>query len=83
MKIYMDFKEMYFKLRKEQWSLIDKIEQQDELIEKLSKELAEKTELLAEYHLRFGEECLDIIKNKRLRIKKRTQIDDDDLEVEI
>ena len=76
-----DFKKQYFQLRNEYWGLIaelDKIERQDEKIEslewiigKLSKELEWKTELLTEYHLRFGEECAEIIKNKRLRNNKR------------
>ncbi|MGV3152909.1 hypothetical protein [Sarcina ventriculi] len=71
-------KEEYFKIRRENLSLVDKLddmeiekEQRDELIEKTMKELAYKTELLAEYHLKFGQECLEIIEKKRSRIRKR------------
>lgn len=71
-------KEEYFKIRRENLSLLDKLddmeiekEQRDELIEKTMKELAYKTELLTEYHLKFGQECLEIIEKKRSRIRKR------------
>ena len=71
-------KEEYFKIRRENLSLLDKLddmeiekEQQAELIEKIVKELAYKNELLAEYHLKFGQECLEIIEKKRSRIRKR------------
>lgn len=71
-------KEEYFKTRRDNLSLLDKLddmeiekEQQAELIEKIVKELAYKNELLAEYHLKFGQECLEIIEKKRSRIRKR------------
>lgn len=81
-ELFEDLQKQYLKLRKEHWELIaelERIERQDEkietlerTIEKLSKELAWKTELVTEYHLRFGEECAEIIEKKRSRIKKRT-----------
>lgn len=82
-ELFEDLKNQYLKLRKEHWELLaeleriekqdDKIEELQEIINKLSKELAWKTELVTEYHLRFGDECLEIIEKKRSRIKKRTQ----------
>lgn len=81
-KLLEDLKEQYLKLRKEHFELLgeldeinrqdDKIEALENIIEKLSKEIAYKTELLTEYHLKFGDECLEIIEKKRSRIKKRT-----------
>lgn len=75
-----DLKKQYLQLRKKYWELsaeLDKIERQDEKIEslewivaKLSKELEYKTWLATQYHLKFGEECAEIIEKKHLR--KRT-----------
>ena len=83
-------KDEYFKCRKEKFALLDKIdemeikqEQLTQLIEKISKELSYKTELLAEYHLKFGEECLEIVEKKRSRIKKRRFRNNDDEGVEL
>lgn len=83
---YKDLEEQYLKLRKEHWDLLkmfdeiekqdDKIEELKDTIENLSKELAYKTELLGEYHLKFGEECYQHIVEKRSRIKKRTSKND-------
>lgn len=71
-------KEQYFKTRRENLSLLDKLddmeiekEKEAELTEKIVRELAYKTELLAEYHLKFGEECLEIIEKKRSRIRQK------------
>lgn len=80
-EMFDDLKNQYLKLRKEHFELLkefDEIERQDEkieglerIIEKLSKELLWKTGLLTEYHLRFGEECAEIIEKKRSRKNKR------------
>ena len=81
-ELLKDLQQQYLKLRKEYWELLreldeierqdDKIEELERIIEKLSRELAYKTELLTDYHLRFGDECFQIIEKKRSRIKKRT-----------
>lgn len=81
-ELFENLKEQYLKLRKEHYEVLselDEIKRQDEkiealegIIEKISKELDWKTQLVTEYHLRFGEECAEIIEKKRSTINKRT-----------
>lgn len=85
--------EEYFKLRKEYWDLMDKFDklvekvkelkekqnESNELIEKLSKELEEKTRLLNQYHIDFGEEVLKNLEKKTSKAKKKT---DDGVDIE-
>lgn len=94
-ELFNRLQEQYLKLRREHLDLLkmfdeiekqdDKIEELKDTIENLSKELAYKTELLGEYHLKFGEECYQHIIEKRSRIKKRTLKNDseDDEGVEL
>ncbi|WP_195245631.1 hypothetical protein [Clostridium celatum] len=89
---YKDLEDKYLKLRKKYLEILDKYDSYDdeimkhkELVEEISKELAYKTELLAEYHLKFGQECLEIIEKKRSRIRNKKQIpkNEDDEGVEL
>lgn len=78
---YNSLEEQYLKLRKEYWKIIaelDDIEKQDdkiaelqEIVEKLSKELEYKTWLVTQYLLKYPE-YMEILEEKRSRIKKRT-----------
>lgn len=86
--------EKYLKLRKEFWELLEKFdklvekikelkekqENNNELIEKLSKELAEKTRLLNQYHLDYGDEILEKIEKKTTKAKKNNDTDSIDIE---
>ena len=72
---YKDLEKQYLNLRKEHWELIKKYEEFDiaeegykDIIENLVKELSYKTELLSLYHLKFGEECAEML-DKRCKRK--------------
>ncbi|ELC8349349.1 hypothetical protein QYB82_000141 [Clostridium perfringens] len=81
--MYKDLEEQYLNLRKKYWELQEKYQEFDDIedeykdtIEKLAKELAYKTELLTLYHLKFGEDCIEIMERRYSRKKKN-----DDAEV--
>lgn len=74
-ELFNTLKEQYLKLRKEHWELLEENEKLKELIEKLSKELAEKTRLLNQYHLDFGDEILDKTKKKVTKANKKNDTD--------
>lgn len=71
LKVYKDLEEQYLKLRKEYLELQEKHEKFDTIeddykdtIDKLARELAYKTELLTLYHLKFGNECAELIEKR-------------------
>lgn len=79
-KAYKDLEEQYLMLRREHLELQEKHENFDiiedsykDTIDKLAKELAYKTELLTLYHLKFGEECAEVIEK---RYSKKSKNDD-------
>lgn len=91
-ELYNSLNQDYLKLRRDYWSLAEELENlqnQDKdlkildlelTIKKLSKELINCKKMLTQYHLHFGDECLELFQKKSSKINKRTStnIDDDE-----
>lgn len=88
-KLYDSLDKDYLKLHRDYWDLVkelDSLQNQDKdlkifdselTIKKLSKELIECKQLLTQYHLHFGDECLEMFQKKCSTINKRTLINTD------